>query len=322
LFLTGSDLTDATRRVLGGTGLRCAVAFWGLGAAKFIGAAGGKVEEAKILCDISMGATNPEALVELNAPGNSNLRRHDGLHAKVYISVSGMVIGSPNATSNGLGFREAPVLLEAGTFHQARSKEWHAAVAWFDGLHRSAKPIDDAGLAEARRRWLPLSMPSRRPVRDGSLLDRVCQDPGAFDDSLGFVFVSRLSLPEHVEAAFQSAKEQSVNLEGVSKDSVFSGWPKEDVQRWRMLFIEFWINSKGRLRVFGRGVRGTDPENGFVIGVPCWPAVRKLLPPETPSVKSIELHDVELAKRLLDKGRGVMFQSARDLAEALGCAPE
>jgi hypothetical protein len=116
-FLTGRDLSTRVCHLLSCRNVRCAVAFWGEGAAGLL--SDSNLREAKVICDLSMGATFPPELKRLGAPHNDRLRYLNGLHAKVYISDAGAVVASANMSSNGLGFKDTrrAGLIEAGTFH-------------------------------------------------------------------------------------------------------------------------------------------------------------------------------------------------------------
>jgi hypothetical protein len=192
-FLTGTDLSARIRHVLSRANVRCAVAFWGSGAAELLRSCSQEnLRDAKIVCDVSMGGTFPTELERLGAPDNMRLRFLNGLHAKVYISDAGAVVTSANASSNGIGFADQARLVEAGTFHAQDEVAWHNTAQWFDRIYEDAQPIDEDALALARRRWSPpkgAGAPNYS-VRPNSLLDMVRADPEAFAE-IGFVFVSR-----------------------------------------------------------------------------------------------------------------------------------
>lgn len=174
-FVAGNDLSKAVTRVIGGDDVGCAVAFWGIGAKAFLDAAGAQSGRFRVVCDTSMGGTHPDALRSLGAPGDPSIRYHDGLHAKVYVSNAGVVVGSANASNNGIGFGAGgPRLAEAGTFHQPGSDVWKSARSWFDQLHSDASVVDEAALDRARLRFRLLPGPrADKQTRPGSLVDLV-----------------------------------------------------------------------------------------------------------------------------------------------------
>lgn len=134
--------------------VRIAVAFWGQGGADLLGLSSLE-RKPRIICNLDSGACNPDELHTLRS--RSKLRSHPQLHAKVYWTPSGVVIGSSNASTNGLwGERN-----EAKGWHEANLLVRHPAIIaevgdWFDtqwdasyrvskSLIEAARPIWDAG---------------------------------------------------------------------------------------------------------------------------------------------------------------------------------
>jgi hypothetical protein len=261
-------------------------------------------------------------LEELGAPDNERLRRQDGLHAKVYISDAGMVVGSPNASVNGIGFGErGPIWLEAGTFHEPKSETWHQAVTWFDSLYENAKVVDDAALAEARRRWQPTPGHPVLPVRDGSILDLIRANHDQFG-TIGFVFVNVISTKRAVEAARRALKKQAnvqaTTVDALPYDGIFTGWTDADLGRWPASFIEFWLSPRGKLYVYGRQVRFFEPKTGSVFTVRSWAAIRSQFPADAPTAANIARVDANIAANLLADGDGgLLYPSPKDLWKAL-----
>ena len=81
---------------------------------------------------MTRGGTSPKALVALGATKNKQLRHVPDLHAKVYISDRGVVVGSANASSNGIGFDADPGLIEAGMLLRPDDAGFAEAAAWFE----------------------------------------------------------------------------------------------------------------------------------------------------------------------------------------------
>ena len=132
-FLTGAELAEAIRDVLSGADVRCAVAYWGGGIEKAFPTSDGP-PAARIICDVTRGGTSPKALVTMGAPRNKDLRHVPDLHAKVYISDLGAVVGSANASDNGIGFNAAPGLIEAGVLLRPDEESFAEAAEWFETL--------------------------------------------------------------------------------------------------------------------------------------------------------------------------------------------
>ena len=94
MFLTGGKLSDRIVEVVKGDDARIAVAFWGNEAQKKLGIT--HRTDLRIICDISMGGTNPAELAKLGAPSIKNLRYRDNFHAKVYLSNDEAGCGVPD----------------------------------------------------------------------------------------------------------------------------------------------------------------------------------------------------------------------------------
>ena len=174
-LLSGAQLAERVRTICQGAGVRLAVAFWGGGAASDLFASDTGARCARILCDVTLGRTQGKALRELGAPFNKRLRQVTALHAKLYLSDSGLMLGSPNASNPALGFAvKKPHHVELGVYHAPTSEISHAAHRWFDELYRPATRVDDDALARARKSWQP--PPPAIDVRPSSLLDAVFKD--------------------------------------------------------------------------------------------------------------------------------------------------
>ena len=144
-FLQGQTLQRQITTLLSDRPLDCAVAFWGLGAHKRLGTAHGLV---RILCNLSMGGTNPHAIRALQR--TVPVRQLDDLHAKVYIGRSEMIVSSANASTNGLGFNDSVGWMEAGY----RTRD-HVDVArqWFELQWQRGREVTEQDLEAAQILW-------------------------------------------------------------------------------------------------------------------------------------------------------------------------
>lgn len=154
-FLFGKKLSKKIKQVVRGGDLRCAVAFWGFGVVQELFETDTlERKDVRIICDLSMGGTNPATLRALGAPFNNKIKYLDGLHAKVYISNVGAVIGSANASRNGIGFDGAEAgLIEAGTYVAPETQSWIAINEWFEFLDFDAKIVKGYDLTLAQSFW-------------------------------------------------------------------------------------------------------------------------------------------------------------------------
>ena len=153
-FLAGEALSDRIRLICAEAKVDCAVAFWGADLRDDLFPRWKRQKATvRIICDIAMGCNLRIALKRYGAPGNTGLRVLDGLHAKVFISRAGAVVGSANASANGIGFADRPARnREAGTFFPANSEGWHQAVAFFAACLRRSLPLDQRQLDRAPER--------------------------------------------------------------------------------------------------------------------------------------------------------------------------
>ena len=144
-FLVGNQLSKAIGEILKEPACRCAVAFWGKDASKKLASDQTTVQ---IICNLRSGGTNP---FEIEKLPRRNMRRHDTLHAKVYLGAKHAVICSANVSSNGLGLEgiEQAHWVEAGVLLNDISE----ISRWFEDLWKESLPISDQDLKAAKVNW-------------------------------------------------------------------------------------------------------------------------------------------------------------------------
>ena len=253
-FLTGGDLTAAIKSVLCGNHVRCAVAFWGLRADTLFPQTKGN--QPRIICDVTLGGTSSEALRALGAPRNDLLKHIPGFHAKVYISDRGAVVGSANVSENGVGLDGPPSLVEAGTLHGLNELSFGEIEVWFEENWKKAEPVDDSAMMLATKRFRSWSAPNRQSVSPASLLGLIAADPNLFSD-VSIVIVGT-PVPPAVQGEIcltvkENHPEEIETIDSLDGGGIFSGWGKQDLNRWRRVFIELWM-PRERLFVYGRKV--------------------------------------------------------------------
>jgi HKD family nuclease len=143
LFLTEpKEILDRIRALFEQASvIKCAVAFWG-DRAPFILGLRGLNKPIQIICNFESGATNPQVVRELLDIPGLQLRSHHKLHAKVYWTAQGAIVGSSNASANGLGFegRELEGWLEANAL-VTDTETLVGIKSWFDDLWNRAVVI-------------------------------------------------------------------------------------------------------------------------------------------------------------------------------------
>jgi hypothetical protein len=317
-FAAGEDLSEAIRHVTAGDNARCAVAFWGVGSDSLFSK--GDRKKARIICDVMMGNTSPIALKALGAPSNDNLRHFKYLHTKVYISDNGAVVGSANASKNGVGFERGAESVEAGMVILRKNPAFEEIADWFEQVWEKAQIVDQAALETAERRFKPHPKFNPRPIRAGSLLDMVVADPDAFS-KLSFVFIKKdLTRPEEKSArekAIATHKVAQAKIENLPFGNTFAEWDADDIDNWEKCFVEFWLPKRAnQLKVFGRTIICALPEKGILISQKNWSKVKDQVKPALPNYEEIQRNDLSLAKRIIDKHGDVLF-SAEELAGAI-----
>lgn len=323
-FLFDADLSKRIRDVARGSDVRCAVAFWSTEGVARVFDDEDAARRARIVCDISMGSTSPDALIALGAPGRETLRhlRHlRGMHAKVYLSDRGLIVSSANASASALSTAAATArLTETGVRHLPGSAAWEAAATWFETLCDRSDEIGDDEIEWARRAYRPPTGGMARPPVVGSLLDRVRLAPERFAGA-GFVFTNVVSDDDEIAAARKSAKRMGgtvakKEIDKWPRGGFFTGWSAADVTSWPTLFFEFWQPSR-KLTMFAKTVSIHDPWNGSILSRNDWRTAKKLFGADLPTREAITSADAEMAARILASPGPHLFTDAHALARRL-----
>lgn len=180
-FLDGDGANRKVRELIGtASSARLAVAFWGAGAISRLGLDRAGLN-LTVICNLESGACNPAEIRRLLKLGPSvSVLSDPRLHAKVYWTPSGAVVGSSNASTNGLaseadgenGWAEANVLVQ--------QREQLASIEkWFDDRLPHARAISAEDLEHAEHLWehRRKSAPPGIPFT-GDLLEAYRSTPG------------------------------------------------------------------------------------------------------------------------------------------------
>jgi hypothetical protein len=154
-FLAGQQLTKATRAVVARRGpVKAAIAYWGKDALQLL-RLNPRRKTTKIICCLQNGKSDPSIIAKFG----SRARHSDKLHAKVIWTPTAAIVGSANASSNGLPEEEDLItgLIEAGIYIEDENI-LNAIESWFDQQFRKAKKVKKADLKRAQiardeRRW-------------------------------------------------------------------------------------------------------------------------------------------------------------------------
>lgn len=131
-----------------------AVAFWGSGAVEQLGLdSSSRTQPITVICNLKMGGTNPNEIRKLRKLENVTVLQSDRLHGKVYRFNDSALVGSANASANGLSFEGNEIL----GWHEANLvtsdvntlKEIDSWVAQL-----GSRPIEEPDLKAAESVWL------------------------------------------------------------------------------------------------------------------------------------------------------------------------
>jgi hypothetical protein len=161
--------------------LDLAVAFWGKGAIQMLGLAKSG-RDLRVLLDLSSGASHPDEVNALRDLPRCKVKCLPRFHAKTYLSDTEIVVGSANASADGLG--------KGGTEHT----RWHELAMhsedpkvvsegadWFDRKWRAAKKVTAEDVATAKVKWLFKQKQRPVPASSGKdLLTAAIENPEAY----------------------------------------------------------------------------------------------------------------------------------------------
>ncbi len=155
-FLTGTDIQREVVKIMSRTGeVMAAVAYWGDGASERTGITRKKHRnKARVICDLLSGACNPAEVEKLMKLG-VQVKTLDRLHAKVWIAGDDVILGSANASKNGLPDTDQDTPranVEAAILSRDRSLSQEMQ-GWFETRWQASTAIDKEILDRARAAW-------------------------------------------------------------------------------------------------------------------------------------------------------------------------
>lgn len=165
-----------------GDAIVIAVPFWGKGATRLLGLK--HKMPLRIVCNLDHPGCNPDAIEEIRKLG-IKIRTHPRLHAKIYATEHGAIVGSSNVSSNGLCVEgtAARGWIEANTFSSDPNFAAQVLSLFEQEIWGSdeARPVKKADIDEARRKRAlvpPFLLGSSTSPR--TLLAACRQNPEAF----------------------------------------------------------------------------------------------------------------------------------------------
>jgi hypothetical protein len=206
-FLETFDTISEIRSLLDtGDPVRAAVSYWGDGAVDSLGITKGR--DLIVVCDVLSGGCNPAEVRKLmGVLGSDRVLTYDRLHTKVWLASGSAIVGSSNASSNGLGFEgeEAAALVEANLVLDAPDVLAQMQKWWAETIHARARAITEADLRRAQKLWKRQRVTRPPPSRHADLLSALRAEPLSFKDKNLFVWVWDFG---EVDRWFGKAREQ------------------------------------------------------------------------------------------------------------------
>ena len=155
-FLTGTEIQRHVKTIMSRSGnVMAAVAYWGTGAAERTGIARKRSpRKMRIICDLLSGSCNPEEIEKLMQRG-IHVKTLDRLHAKVWIAGDDVILGSANASKNGLPDTDESTSnanVEAAIMSSDRSLSQEMQ-GWFETRWQAATAIDKELMDRAKTAW-------------------------------------------------------------------------------------------------------------------------------------------------------------------------
>lgn len=154
LFLNEVGALSKIREIFGLAGeAKVAVAFWGRGAVQALGIDRSDLE-AEIICNLDSGACNPSEIEKLRElRPHIPVRSDPRLHGKLYWTPNGIVIGSSNASTNGLAVEDGLSGWAEANIFSDDPKLIEATLVWFRARKESSYEIKDTHLRLAQQIW-------------------------------------------------------------------------------------------------------------------------------------------------------------------------
>lgn len=240
-FLDETAARTEIARLTASSGRRdFAVAFWGLGAMERLGL-DARPNGASVICNLASGATNPLEIRALLNAGVS-VRQADDLHAKVYLFDEAVVIGSSNASSNGLsfqegdglGWREANVLVEDPALVESTA-------AWLGAL--GSREITETDLQAAMDAWSRARRRARPRSSQKTILQVLKSQPAYFTDRGAWLLLYMEEMEPHAKAALGEI--QRAESPDIDAYQGFPGLPAEGAT------LNFWVGERGAITFDG-----------------------------------------------------------------------
>lgn len=199
-----------------------AIAFWGDGACKSLRINVSSRGALRVLLNATSGACNPselEILLKLNAC--VEVRSDPQLHAKVALCGKKTLVGSANASANGLGFEgESATRWTEACIETEDDAVSSSSWIWFEALWVQAKKLDENLIEQARTAWriTRTAVRKRDPLGSGDAIS-----PSTLAELPIFIALSCETSDYNEKEAARRAKAEGFDLATID---FYQSWPK------------------------------------------------------------------------------------------------
>jgi len=179
-------LTRDARRVL------IAAPFWGHGAIQSLGI--NQLQNVLAICNLRTNACNPHVIAELMCLKGVSVRTHPRLHMKVYASEHFAIVGSSNASANGLAIEGAALggWIEANVLSDNEHLVQEALCLFDDLWNNQTEDITDDVLEDAKIAWANRPSPDAA-LKAPTLLEACRENPNIFDSVFVLAYADDLT---------------------------------------------------------------------------------------------------------------------------------
>ena len=242
-----SQITKRIRRLFSRADkICCIVAFWGRGAGELFRTVDEEIiERTRIVCNLTSGSTNPRVIEELRNKG-FRVKHNSILHSKVYWTNRGIVVGSANASANGLSLEsvEQDGWLEAA-IHSNRPADIEVVQNYVDEIWTASDEVTEQDLKNAKMKWRN----RRPPPQPNPGIDCITAlRNGMFTDRRNTIFLvidvkAVIEYQDDINAKANELQEQYRELRG-RKLEAWVGW--EEIPREEYI-VDYWLGPRGGL---------------------------------------------------------------------------
>lgn len=188
-----------------------AVSYWGRGAAEHLRLELSK--ETRIICDLLSGCCNPAEIDKIRKIGGVQVKHLTGLHAKLYWAPTMMIVGSANASANGLGDSGEGTIEAAACSDDPSALD--SAAAWFKQLWANADPVSDESIRQGWESWKSRG-PRPRRGETTTVIQRYLTQPEWFRGRVHVTYYMSEASPES-KKKFDEIKEEYYSKNDLGK---------------------------------------------------------------------------------------------------------